>query len=152
MVKIFFYTSTPKKFGTEITCTLAFSVVNSFQFHSVYSQNKLKEMLQNEMDATPIVILAATTHQELDELLPLRQQHKDFPVVLLLGDDTDETIHKAHKFHPRFLTTVHHDFNYVLSVVEQLSKTYNHVYPVEKIIPCETKHMTRMVPKGKGVR
>ena len=151
MVKIFFYTSTPKKFGTEITCTLAFSIDNTYQFHPVYSQNKLKELLRNEVGETPIVILAATTHQELDELLPLRQQHKDFPVVLLLEDESEETIHKAHKFHPKFLTTVHHDFNHVLSVVEQLSKTYNHVYPVEKTIPRETKHMTRMVPKEKGV-
>jgi len=133
MVKIYFYTSVPKKFGTEITCTLAFSATNSFQFHSVYSQNKLKELLYNEIDMLPIVILAALTHQELDELLPLTQQHKDFPVVLLLGDDSEETIHKAHKFHPKFLTTVDHDFSYVLSVVEQLSKILCHDYSVGRM-------------------
>ena len=132
MVKIFFYTSTPKKFGTEITCTLALSVVHSFQFYSVYTQNKLKELLQNEVGETLIVILAAMTHRELDELLTLRQQHKDFPIVLLLEDESEETIHKAHKFHPKFLTTVHHDFNHVLSVVEKLSKTCNHVDPIKR--------------------
>ena len=133
MVKIFFYTSSPKRFSTEITCTLALSATHSFQFHSVYNRHKLKELLKNEVGETPIVILAAMTHQELDELLPLTQLHKDFPVVLLLGDDSEETIHKAHKFHPKFLTTVDQDFSYVLSVVEQLGKILCHDYSMARM-------------------
>lgn len=133
MVKILFYTSTPNKFGTEITCTLALSMVNSFQFYSVYSQGQLMEMLRNEVSTTFIVILAAVTHQELDELLVLRNLHRDMPVVLLLPDDSEETLQIAHKFRPKFLTTVQHDFNYVLSVVEKLSQTFRDHCPVEKM-------------------
>lgn len=126
MVKILFYTNTPYKFGTEITCMLAMSAANSYQFYSVYNKTKLRQLLQSEAGGAPIVILAAMTHEELDELLALRQLHNDLPVVLLLADESEATLQKAHKYHPKFLTTIHHDFRQVLSVVEQLSKSCIH--------------------------
>lgn len=124
MVKILFYTSEPKQFGTEITCMLALSAENSFEFQSVYDTESLKQLLQNAITNKPIVILAAMSHQELDELLLLKKRHDDLPTVLLLADETDVTLKKAHMFRPKFLTTVHHDFKQVISVVEKLCKGF----------------------------
>jgi len=132
MVKILFYTSAPKQFGTEITCMLALSAENLFEFQSVYNTDNLKQLLQNELTAEMVVILAALSHSELDELLQLRQRYDDLPVILLLADDTDETLKIAHRFRPKFLTTVHHDFTYVMSVVEKLCKGLCSYLPLER--------------------
>lgn len=125
MAKIIFYTRDPKQFGTEITCTLALSAANSHQFHSVYSQSKLENMLQHEIGSLPIGILAAMTHQELDDLYLLKQMYQDMPVVLIVADESKKTLQKAHKIRPKFITTIHHDFACVLSVVDHISRTKN---------------------------
>ena len=126
MVKILFYTSSPHSLETEIVSIFALCVVNTFQFHSVYNPIKLKQVFQNEVYTKPIVILAPMSHQDLDDLSSLQELYTTLPVVLLLPDESDETLQKAHKFQPKFLTTVKHDFTYVLSVVEQLSMIYCH--------------------------
>ena len=99
---------------------LALSAENSVEFQSVYNTETLEQLLQNEIITKPVVILAAMSEGELDELLQLRKRYSDMPVILLLPDDTDETLKKAHMFRPKFLTTIHHDFKYVISVVEKL--------------------------------
>lgn len=124
MANILFYTSTPKKFGTEITCMLALSAENSMEFQSVYNTDSLDTLLRKEVTAKPVVILAALSNDELDELLQIKRRYDDLPVILLLADESDETLKKAHKFRPKFLTTIHHDFKYVISVVEKLSKGF----------------------------
>lgn len=133
-VKIFFYTETPSTFGREITCVLALAMDNGYKFQSVYNQSTLKQMLCNEQAGPTIIILAAMNDRELDELLEIKKEFTHIPLVLILADDTEATLKKAHRFHPRFLTTVHHDFTYALSVVEHLCKTINQSYqryPVE---------------------
>lgn len=122
MVKILFYTSDPKKFGTEITCMLAMSAENSFEFQSVYASSILEQLLQSEGLLNHILILAALSHEELDKLFQLRSRFSDLPIVLLLADDNDETLQRAHMFRPKFLSTIHNDFKDVISVVEKLGK------------------------------
>lgn len=122
-VQIFFYTSSPSAFGREITCMLALAIDNSYLFQSVYSKASLRQILCNEQGGTTILILAALHDQELDELLELKQEVcAHIPVILILADDSEATLHKAHKFRPRYLTTIHHDFSQVLSVVEHLCR------------------------------
>ena len=122
MVKILFYTNDPKRFATEITCMLAMSAENALEFQSVYNSTSLEQLLQIERSTTHIVILAALSNEELEELLPIRMGYPDLTVVLLLADDNDETLKKAHLFRPKFLSTIHNNFKDVISVVEKLGK------------------------------
>lgn len=122
MVKILFYTSNSKKFATEITCMLAMSTENSFEFQPAYNTTSLEQLLQMETSSNCVVILAALSNEELEELLQLRKRYSDLPIVLLLADDNDETLKKAHMFRPKFLSTFKNDFKDVVSVVEKLGK------------------------------
>jgi len=121
MEKILFYTSRPDKFATEITCTLALSTVHAIEFFTAYSYAQLIELFRTEPKNQLIAILTALSHDELDELISIKQMFETVPVVLILPDEHDDTLHKAHKLYPRFLATEGYDFKYVLSVVQNLA-------------------------------
>ncbi len=69
------------------------------------------------------MIFLAPNRETLLELLLIRNQMYDLPIILILPDKKKETILKGHKFYPRFITFM--DSNY--SDLEQyLYKTINY--------------------------
>ena len=123
MMQIFFYTRNPRRFATEITCTLALSAEKSFQFYSVYNQNKFAQLLHDGLGRESVVIAAAPTGEDLNSFSLLREKYHNLRFILLLENYTDKILQMSQKLRPEFMTTVQHDFRYVLSVAELLGKT-----------------------------
>jgi len=121
MKKIIYYSSSTYNFAGEITRTLALCELYTFGFFSLNYPDQLIQLVRSEPKNQLVVILTVLNHGELDELISTRHMFETVPIVLILPDEDDFTLHKAHQLHPRFITTVNHDYNNVLSVVEKLS-------------------------------
>ena len=120
-MKIIFYASKPDKFAVEITSVNSFSFLQSCDFYPIYNKANLVKSIQSEVQEELIAILTADSDEELMDLVELKQLLHAIPIILIIADDSDTTIHEAHKLRPRFLTTAGGDFNSVLSVVKNLT-------------------------------
>lgn len=127
MEKILFYTRRPSQFVKEITCVLALSASNSFQFLSFYNCSDLTRYIHYESQNQLIVILTALSHQEVDELVAVKHVFESTPTVLILPCGDDDIVDKGAELHPRFIASVNQDFNYVLSVVDSLSSDLSRI-------------------------
>ena len=120
--KILFYASRPEKFPTEITCINSFSYSNACTFLPVYNGTYLSDYMQNSEKNEMIAILTATSEEEMTDLVLMKDLFDTIPIILIISDESDSMVHKAHKLRPRFLATFDDDFNSILSVVENLVK------------------------------
>jgi hypothetical protein len=67
-----------------------------------------------------VAVLTATTDQELEDLLSLQDLLSDIRVILILPDRTPNTISKAHRLSPRFLTYFDSDFEELKAVLHKM--------------------------------
>ena len=78
--------------------------------------------MQNSEKNEMIAILTATSEEEMTDLVLMKDLFDTIPIILIISDESDSMVHKAHKLRPRFLATFDDDFNSILSVVENLVK------------------------------
>ncbi len=67
-----------------------------------------------------IAVLYATNRRELSKILAIQNLLFDIHIVLILPDNTDETVSIGHKLHPRFLSYVDSDFKDVTAVLKKM--------------------------------
>lgn len=63
----------------------------------------LEERLRSPMTGSTIIILDPYDSDELSSLLLLRPLYRDTSIILLLPDQSDTTLTKAHTLYPRFV-------------------------------------------------
>lgn len=137
MTKILFYTSEPERFSREISWTLTLAASNRYQLQTIYDLDILGQALHNENAAAPILVLAAMNDYELDMLHSLRQTHVNLPVILIVADTAKQTLTKARRFNPTFLTTVEEDYVCVLSVLEYISNLMSNNCCTDQNVCCQ---------------
>jgi hypothetical protein len=84
------------------------------------SFEELYKRLHQPKNDFQIAVLTATTDQELEDILTLQELLSDIRIVLILPDRTPNTISKAHKLAPRFLTCLDSDFGEVKAVLHKM--------------------------------
>jgi hypothetical protein len=67
-----------------------------------------------------IAVLYATNRRELSKILAIQNLLFDIHIILILPDNTDETVSIGHKLHPRFLSYVDSDFKDVTAVLKKM--------------------------------
>ncbi len=72
---------------------------------------------QNEISAA---IILTATHKELVSLLPMRELLHRIPVILILPDQEQDTVTKAHILRPRLLSYTDSDFSDVRDVFRNI--------------------------------
>lgn len=124
MTQILFYTSDPSQFGREITYILELSASCDFQFKCFHEYQKLNKYIRANPKNELIVILTALTHEELDMLISDKELFENISSVLILSDEEDDTLRKGHELHSRFIFIVDQKIDYLLSVVEHLTRKH----------------------------
>lgn len=64
----------------------------------------ISRLLRHLENKPRVAVLAAGNRQELDELSSLRPLLRDTQIILMLPDEEVETLSRAHRWRPRFLT------------------------------------------------
>ena len=93
--------------------------------YEVYVHLKeLKVRLRQRQDICSAILIAPTQY-DLDRILRLQRLLDGLPLLMILPDGDSDTISKAHKFRPRFLTYVDGDFSEIIGVIEKIAKNFN---------------------------
>ena len=67
-----------------------------------------------------IAVLLAGNREELLKILSIGDLLNDIPIILIIPDQDEDTIHKAHALRPRFLTQTNSDFKDVAAVLKKV--------------------------------
>ena len=80
------------------------------------------ERLRKPRDPYSALLLLGPSHEDLKRVVSLRDFLKDTRVLLVLGDQSEETISLAHKILPTYISYLDNDTSGVVSVLKQLMK------------------------------
>jgi hypothetical protein len=84
----------------------------------------LQRIRQRKGDLS-VVILCASSSEELTKILTFRHGFQDLRIILILPDRDNETLARALTLRPRFLSYVDTDFSDVSTVLTKMLKTYS---------------------------
>jgi len=87
--------------------------------------NELTKSLIQPKDDLNIVVLLATSREDLRDLIAIEKLLSDFRIILILPDRYKVTISMGHKLYPRFLSYADSDFNDVALVLNKMIENYN---------------------------
>ena len=80
----------------------------------------LAERLRRPHDPYSAVLVLGPSHEDLRRIISLRDFLKDARVLLVLGDESDETITLAHRVLPTYISELEDGTSGVVSVLKQL--------------------------------
>lgn len=82
------------------------------------------EMLRGALIDVPhdrcLAVLLAARPEELDQMVALSGWLQDLPIILMIPDSDRETIAKAHRLRPRYLTGPPVDWDELRAVIRQI--------------------------------
>lgn len=67
-----------------------------------------------------LAVLLAARSEELDQMVALSGWLQDLPIILMIPDSGPETIAKAHRLRPRYLTGPQVDWGELCAVIRQI--------------------------------
>ena len=124
MVKFLFFTTRPKEFAKEIAYVHSLSVLYSIELLVVYTRTKLVSSISALTEKMTIAILIASSAEELEGLICLKQQFGSITTILVLPDDLTETLQKAMLLNPLYFMTIQDNFSHFASAFSELSNIY----------------------------
>ncbi len=81
----------------------------------------LRQRLCQLDEAQVLTILAADSHEQLQQFRELRRLFADMPIVLILPDTAPETIRLGHRLSPRFVSSRGANLNDLVMVVARMN-------------------------------
>lgn len=82
----------------------------------------LAERLKRPRDPFLSVLVLGPSHEDLRRIVSLREYLKDARVLLVLGDESEETIALAHRLRPTYISDLDDGSSGVVSVLRRLMK------------------------------
>lgn len=67
-----------------------------------------------------IIILLLASPMEIEQFLKIRELLADFQLIILLTDNREEMVARAHALMPRFLSTIEQDISETARVIERM--------------------------------
>jgi len=80
----------------------------------------LAERLRRPRDPSCVVLVLGPSHEDLRKIVSLREFLKDARIVLVLGDQSEETISLAHRVMPTYISDLGSGTTGVVSVLRQI--------------------------------
>lgn len=95
-------------------------------------------------------ILLASDHGELDQILGLAGFFDGLPLILMVPDDSADTIAKAHRLRPRYLMLSQIDFRELRAVIKKKGMTAN-LEKSQSAMAAKTAPGARYNPPGPAI-
>jgi len=80
----------------------------------------LAERLRKPRDISSALLVLGPSHEDLKRVISLRDYLKDARILLVLGDQSEDTISLAHKILPTYISYLDGGTSGVVSVLKQL--------------------------------
>lgn len=82
----------------------------------------LPDRLRAVRNGARIAVLVARNREELEELISLDYLFDDILIILVLPDLQKDTLSRAYKLYPRFITDMNGDLNTISAVLRKMLK------------------------------
>ena len=69
-----------------------------------------------------VVVLFASSTEELNRLIKMKELFFDIPVIVVIPNDNQENISLGHKLHPRFLSTINGSLEAIPYILLKMKK------------------------------
>lgn len=86
------------------------------------SLTDLPDRLRAVRNGARIAVLVARNREELEELISLDYLFDDILIILVLPDLQKDTLSRAYKLYPRFITDMNGDLNTISAVIRKMLK------------------------------
>ena len=73
-----------------------------------------------------IIILLLASTMEIEQFLKMKELLADFRLIILLTDNREEMVNRAHALMPRFLSTTEEDIDETVRVIERMVRHSMH--------------------------
>jgi hypothetical protein len=90
------------------------------------SIDDLSDVLRQPVFNPRIVILFASSRDELEDILSIRELLEDAKIILIVPDMDPATLARGHTLRPRFLSDCNGDFVDIAAVLSQMIKKSQH--------------------------
>lgn len=85
--------------------------------------SSFQHRLQNPPDLPFIIVLLAGEHHEVFDFRAIDHLLGGTRLILILPDQTEETLHTAHRLRPRYLTFADSDFSELAQVITKMAQS-----------------------------
>jgi hypothetical protein len=86
----------------------------------------LKERLRRPVFDPTIAVLLASSNEDFQEILSMREQLENTRIVLIVPDTNPVTLSKGHMLRPRFMCDCNNDFIDVMAVLNTMIRNSGH--------------------------
>ena len=101
--------------------------LNGVETDMLHTFNMLRSRLQESSECADkeIFVLLAESKKRLGELASLIELLENKRIILIIPDDSKESVSKASQFFPRFFTSVSNNYDDLCSVLNKMIKQTN---------------------------
>ena len=87
-----------------------------------------RQTLMDNMGTYKIVVLLCATQEEMNTFFMMRELFSECRLILIVPNHETETIHRAHRLYPRFLSYADSHFEDVAAVIQRSADLQYPVY------------------------
>lgn len=103
-----------------------------YKFEICRSINELSKRLRQPVFNPTVAILLASSREELQDILSIRDLLGDAKIILIVPDANPDTVAQGHSLKPRFLTYGESDFVDVAAVLKRMFSNFGADKSVKK--------------------
>lgn len=133
MVKVIFYAPRSQIFSGDIAFFFPWCMLQPIKLITVHARHALISSVGELNRDRVILILAASSNTDLEELISLKEMFLSLPTILILPDDSLETLQKGMLLNPVYFMTIQDDFCHVSDAVMNLNNIYIQHYNPQKL-------------------
>jgi hypothetical protein len=120
-MKVLFYMARPGASGEELLRSIAPTVPEA-GLETVFDLPSFSERLRRPRDAASIALIWDPSHEDLRNILPMKDLLRPGRTLLVLADQDDETVALAHSLLPAFIAYIDEGSEEILSVLRKLAR------------------------------
>ena len=116
---VLFYAGRHKAIAKRLSAIIELQVSGG-DIETYRTVEDLSQRLHQPLDNVDICILLLYTKRELARVLSMQKLVEDLRIIVVLPDDTKETLSAALKLYPRFISYVDSDFKDIDEVLKKM--------------------------------
>ena len=124
MIRFVFYANRPEIFSQEISHIQSLLIQHNTELLIINDRAKLILLIPQLCQEKSVAILCASTTDELDDLMMVREEFASIPTVLVLPDDHTETFQRGMLLNPLYFMARQDDLRHVSLAINELCHCY----------------------------
>ena len=127
MVRFIFYATKPELFSQELSHIKRLLLSYDTETILITDRTQLVCLMPQLDRKDSVVLLFASTDEELDDLVQIKQHFGAIPSILILPDDNTSALQRGMLLHPLYFMSKHAELNQYSLAVDELCRIYSDI-------------------------